>query len=133
MDPFAAFAGQKYLNLESFRKNGAAIRTPLWFAQDGATIFVYTTADSGKAKRIRRDVAVNIAPCDMRGKVTGDWIAARAAPVSGAEFDRGMRLLDRKYFPWKAMLGVMAWFRPRPRVVIAIRAAAEPSAPVPSR
>lgn len=121
MSNFSAFAGQRYLNLESFRKNGAAIRTPLWFAQDGETIFVYSTADSGKAKRIRRDVAVRIAPCDMRGTVSGDWIAARAAPVTGAEYDRGMMLLDRKYWPWKALLGLMAWFRPRPRVVIAIR------------
>lgn len=125
MSDFAAFSGQRYLNLESFRKNGTGIRTPLWFAQDGETIFVYTTADSGKAKRIRRDVAVNIAPCDMRGNLSGAWIAARATPVTGAEFDRGMMLLDRKYFPWKQMLNLMAWFRPRPRVVIAIRAAAE--------
>ena len=125
MSDFSAFAGQRYLNLESFRKNGAAIRTPLWFAQDGDTIFVYTTADSGKAKRIRREVAVNIAVCDMRGNVSGDWIAARAAPVTGAEYARGMMLLDRQYFPWKQMLNLMAWFRPRPRVVIAIRAAAE--------
>ncbi|MBC7636298.1 MAG: PPOX class F420-dependent oxidoreductase [Acetobacteraceae bacterium] len=122
MSNFSAFAGQRYLNLESFRKNGAAVRTPLWFAQDGETIFVYSTADSGKAKRIRRDVAVRIAPCNMRGTVSGDWIAARAAPVTGAEYDRGMMLLDRKYWPWKAVLGLMAWFRPRPRVVIAIRA-----------
>ena len=121
----SGFTGQRYLNLESFRKNGTGVRTPLWFAQDGATIFIYSTADSGKAKRIRRDVAVNIAPCDMRGNVTGAWIAARAAPVTGAEFDRGMMLLDRKYFPWKMMIGIMAWFRPRPRVVIAIRATAE--------
>lgn len=125
MTAFPSFAGQRYLNLESFRKNGAAVRTPLWFAQDGATIFIYSTADSGKAKRIRRDVPVRIAPCDMRGKLNGDWVDARAAPVTGAEFDRGMMLLDRKYFPLKQMLGVMAWFRPRPRVVIAIRAAAE--------
>ena len=122
MSNFSAFAGQRYLNLESFRKNGAAVRTPLWFAQDGETIFVYSTADSGKAKRIRRDVAVRIAACNMRGTVSGDWIAARAAPVTGAEYDRGMMLLDRKYWPWKAVLGLMAWFRPRPRVVIAIRA-----------
>lgn len=125
MANLSAFAGQRYLNLESFRKSGAAIRTPLWFAQDGDTIFVYTTADSGKAKRIRRDVAVNIAPCDMRGTVSGGWIAARAAPVTGAEFDRGMMLLDRKYFPWKQMLGLIALVRPRPRVVIAIHVAAE--------
>jgi PPOX class probable F420-dependent enzyme len=125
MTAFSSFAGQRYLNLESLRKNGVAVQTPLWFAQDGATIFVYSTADSGKAKRIRRDVAVRIAPCDMRGKLNGDWIAARAAPVTGAEFDRGMMLLDRKYFPMKQLLGVIAWFRPRPRVVIAIRAAAE--------
>ena len=125
MAAFSSFAGQRYLNLESLRKNGAAVQTPVWFAQDGATIFVYTTADSGKARRIRRDVAVRIAPCDIRGKLNGEWLDARAAPVAGAEFERGMMLLDRKYFPMKQMLGLMAWFSPRRRVVIAIRAAAE--------
>jgi uncharacterized protein len=124
---FGALKGGKYLNLESYRKNGQGVRTPVWFAAStdaGAaapTLYVYTTADTGKAKRIRNNGAVRIAPCDARGNVTGPWIDARAQIVTGEEAVRGMRLLDRKYFPWKQMLRVFALFGPRrERIVFAI-------------
>jgi PPOX class probable F420-dependent enzyme len=124
---FAAFEGRKYLSLETYRKSGQGVRTPVWFvapSDAGAgvpTLYVYTTADTGKAKRIRNNGTVRIAPCDARGKITGEWIDARARIVTSEEARGGMRLLDRKYFPWKQMLGVFALFRPRERIVIAIR------------
>jgi PPOX class probable F420-dependent enzyme len=123
-------AGEKYLSLETFRKSGAGVRTPVWFASAefdaGAwKLYVYTTADSGKAKRIRRSAAVRIAACDMRGKPTGPWIDALAELVAGDEFAVGMRLLNRKYRPWKQMLDLFAWLFPRHvRVMLAIRPAA---------
>jgi len=49
------FTSQQYLNLETFRKNGAAVKTPVWFVQDGDAIFVRTLANSGKVKRIRNN------------------------------------------------------------------------------
>jgi uncharacterized protein len=120
----------RYLNLETYRRNGVGVRTPVWFAacsNDADSVgmpkfYVYTTADSGKAKRVRRDGAVRIAACDMRGNLTGPWINARAEVVAGEEFQLGMRLLNRKYFPWKQLLGLSAQlFRYRKRVVLAIR------------
>ena len=76
---FGALELSKYLNLESFRKNGQSVRTPVWFAGDppsGAAqrLYVYSEADSGKAKRIRRDSRVRVAPCSVRGKLLGDWM-----------------------------------------------------------
>jgi PPOX class probable F420-dependent enzyme len=126
---FAALADKRYLNLETYRRNGIGVRTPVWFAADSAaTLYVYTTVDSGKAKRIRLNRAVKIAPCDARGGVTGAWIGARAEIVGAAEFDRGMRLINRKYRPWKQVLD---WFtlvsrqiRRHERIVLAIRPAA---------
>ena len=121
---------KKYLNLETYRRNGAGVRTPVWFAAGPKDysragfpkFYVYTIADSGKAKRIRRSGVVRIAPCDMRGKVTGSWTNALAEVVTGEEFELGMRLLDRKYFPWKQILNLSAMlFRRRERVVLAIR------------
>ena len=121
----AAFNNQKYLSLETFRRNGAGVRTPVWFAADPAatTLYVYTLAEAGKTKRIRANGAVRIAPCDARGKVTGDWVEAHATIVDGREFEVGMRLLDRKYSVMKRVLDVSArLFRPRTRVVFAIQA-----------
>jgi uncharacterized protein len=126
---FAAFAGQKYLNLETFKKNGEGVRTPVWFAADPSTsldssaakLYAYTIGVSGKVKRIRNNPRVRIAPCTMRGEVLGDWVEARAEIVTGEEAARGMQLLNKKYFPWKQILGFFASFSRRERTVFVIR------------
>ncbi len=120
-------AGQRYLNLESFRRDGQGVKTPLWFAADPAEpdrFYVYSTADSFKVKRIRRNAQVRIAACTMRGDLLGDWMDARAEIVSGAEAAHAMALLDRKYFPWKQLIGLFARLRGHQRAVIRISAAA---------
>ncbi len=128
---FAPFSGHKYLSLETFRKSGEGVRTPIWFAAEpstgldspGAKLYLYTVGNSGKIKRIRNNPQVRIAPCDVRGKVLGAWVDARAEIVSGAEATHGMRLLDKKYMPWKQLLGFFAMFRRQERAVIAIHPA----------
>ena len=128
---FAGFAGQKYLNLETFKKSGEGVRTPVWFAADpsaklasgDAKLFVYTIGISGKVKRIRNNSSVKIAPCNMRGDVQGDWVAARAEILSGEEAAHGMQLLNKKYLPWKQLLDFFATFRKRERTVFVIRPA----------
>jgi PPOX class probable F420-dependent enzyme len=126
--PFASLQGHKYINLETFRKNGQSVRTPVWFAgepQQGAPekLYVYSTADSGKAKRIRNNPHVRVAPCDVRGKLLGDWIDARAEIVTGEEAQHGMQLLNKKYFPWKQLLDLFSFFSRNKRVVFLIRPA----------
>ena len=126
---FAAFAGHEYLNLETFKKSGDGVKTPVWFAAEPSTsldsgearLYVYTIGDSGKAKRIRNNPRVRIAPCDVRGNVQGDWVEARAEIVTGDEAEHGTQLLNKKYFPWKQILAFFAWFSRRGRTVMAIR------------
>jgi PPOX class probable F420-dependent enzyme len=128
---FAGFAGQKYLNLESFKKSGEGVKTPVWFAAEpsakldsgDAKLYVYTIGVSGKVKRIRNNSSVKIAPCNMRGDVQGDWVPARAEILSGPEADHGMQLLNKKYLPWKQLLDFFAMFRKRERTVFVIRPA----------
>ncbi len=123
------FIGEKYLSLETFRRSGAGVRTPVWFATadgaDGAIrLYVYSTADAGKVKRVRHNDAVRIAPCTVSGAITGGWIDARAGVVTGDAAEQGMRLLNRKYWPWKSLLDVLSRLRPgRNRAMIEIRAA----------
>ena len=123
------FENARYLNLETYRRDGSGVRTPVWFAQEAggaAELYAYTTVDAGKTKRIRRNGAARIAPCDFSGKPVGPWVDAAVEIVGGEEFGRGMRLLDRKYFPWKQLLGLSAMlFRRRERVVLRIRPTAE--------
>ena len=128
---FAAFAGQKYLNLETFKRSGDGVKTPVWFAAEpstslessGAKLYVYTIGVSGKLKRIRNNPRVKVAPCNMRGDVRGEWAEARAEIVTGAEAEHGMRLLNEKYLPWKQLLDFFAKFRKRERTVFVIRPA----------
>ena len=126
--PFAAFERQKYLSLESFRRNGQGVRTPVWFAGDSPgpaaqTFYVYSEAQAGKAKRIRNNPRVRIAPCSASGKLRGEWVEARAEIITGAEAERGVHLLNRKYFPWKQVLDFFARFRRRGHIVLAIHPA----------
>ncbi len=98
-DRLAPFRDQKYLNLETFRRDGRGVKTPVWFVllENGA-FYIYTEAESWKVKRIRRNPRVRIAPCTMRGTVIGAWQGATAQIVSGEEEQVANRLLDRKYF-----------------------------------
>jgi PPOX class probable F420-dependent enzyme len=126
---FAAFAGHKYLNLETFKKSGEGVKTPVWFAADPsvsldsseAKLYVYTIGVSGKVKRIRNNGRVRIAPCNARGGLRGEWVDARAEIVTGAEAEHGMQLLNKKYVPWKQVLDFFASFRQRERTVFLIR------------
>ncbi len=120
-----ALAAARYLNLESFKRNGTAVRTPLWFAPDAdGTFYIYSQAEAYKVKRLRRTPACRVATCDMRGNVSGPWLEARAEILSGEAAARGMALLDRRYWPWKQMLGLLARLRPgAARAVIALRPA----------
>jgi PPOX class probable F420-dependent enzyme len=128
---FAQFDGHKYLNLETFKKNGDGVKTPVWFAADPASnlassdakLYLYTIGVSGKVKRVRNNPRVKIAPCDMRGNVLGEWVEARAEIITGEEAARGMQLLNKKYFPWKQLLAFFASFSRRERIVFALHPA----------
>ena len=120
-DKLAPFAEQMYLNLESFRKNGQAVRTPLWFAEGDGVLYFYTVAHSYKVKRLRNNPHVRIAPCDVRGKVKGDWIEATARQLDEAESRRADELLNRKYGWQKRTLNLLAKLRGHKRAAFAIQ------------
>ena len=44
---------EAYLNLATFRRSGAAVETPVWFAAHAGRLYVFTEADAGKVKRLR--------------------------------------------------------------------------------
>lgn len=95
---FSALAGQKYVSLASFRKNGQAVRTPLWFAEQEGKLYLMTRDDSWKYKRIRNNPRVLVAPCTARGRITGPDVEARARILEPAEFAAAREALQRKYW-----------------------------------
>lgn len=87
----------KYLSLTTFKKDGSAVATPVWVARDGDELVVITDATSGKAKRIRNSSHVVLAPCDMRGKVTGPSVDGTASLTDSNETDYVAAQIKRKY------------------------------------
>jgi PPOX class probable F420-dependent enzyme len=128
---FAAFRDHKYISLETFKKSGEGVKTPVWFAADpsrdlggdGARLYIYTIGNAGKVKRIRNNGRVKIAPCTIKGEPLGEPVDAEAEIVTGEVASQAMRLLNKKYFPFKQILGFFALFSRRERIVMAIRPA----------
>lgn len=128
--PFAALRDQEYMNLTTYRKSGEAMVTPVWFAQDGATLYVMTAVNAGKIKRIRNNRQVQVGPSDMRGQPLGRTEAAQARILSGADAERANKLLDKKYGLKKKMFDIAGALRggASSRAFIAVEPAGEPLA-----
>jgi uncharacterized protein len=122
MANFDQLSREQYLNIETFRKSGVGIKTPVWFVADGGNIYVRTVADSGKVKRIRNNGNVNIAPCRQDGTPTGDWLPAFAIEVRDDEVDRKVdRLLDKKYGLVKKMFALASMMQKRKSTIIELK------------
>ena len=96
--------GHKYILLTTFRKNGTAVPTPVWFAEDSDKLYVKTRADAGKTKRIRNNPQVRLAPCTIRGKATGPDFPASARILPPQDAPRANQIINRKY--WMARLSL---------------------------
>ena len=91
------FAGEKYINLETYRKNGLGVKTPVWFVESDGILYVRTSNDAGKYKRISNNPSVQIAPCDMRGGLKGEWVKGEARMANEDERLKGLKMLEKKY------------------------------------
>lgn len=116
----AQLAEERYLSLETYRRTGQAVATPVWFAVDRDVIYVYSLATAGKVKRIRNNPRVRIAPCDVRGTLKGAWVDATAHIVDEREAAQAHDLLVAKYGWMKRLADLFRKIRPKPRAVIAI-------------
>ena len=114
------FANRKYLDIETYRKSGKGVVTPVWFAEDGGTFYTYSLAEAGKVKRIRNNPKVRIVPCDMRGKPEGTWVDAKARILDAQGYALAHTLLTRKYGLVKRLGDVFSKLMRRHRVAIAI-------------
>jgi PPOX class probable F420-dependent enzyme len=107
MSPLNAFAEERYLSLTTYRGDGSPVSTPVWFVVDENRLLVWTSAASWKAKRLRRDPRVRIAPCDFRGNIHGAAVDGTARFLSETEGPRVQRLLLKKYPVARRLL---SWF-----------------------
>jgi PPOX class probable F420-dependent enzyme len=88
----------RYLSLATFRRNGAEVTTPVWFAAGDGKLYVFTAGASGKVKRLRHSPRARIAPSDARGRPRGAWRDATARILTEPpSIDRARTALRAKY------------------------------------
>ncbi|MCP5180775.1 MAG: PPOX class F420-dependent oxidoreductase [Pseudomonadales bacterium] len=99
----------RYCSLRTYRRDGRRVDTPVWFAQQGGRYFVFSAGDAGKVKRLRNDSRAEVAPCDVRGRLLGDWYPARAELIADpGEIAVALHALRRKYGVWMWLTDLLA-------------------------
>jgi PPOX class probable F420-dependent enzyme len=100
----AQFQKKNYLSIESYRKSGEPVRTPVWFVEDGGYLYVRTGPSSGKMKRLNRNKQMKIVPCSMGGDPQGTWLAANCEIVKDEQLAGKVNaLFNKKYGLQKAI------------------------------
>ena len=88
----------KYMSLATRKRSGEFVATPVWFAPDGGSYYVFSAGDAGKVKRLRNFTESRIAPCTVTGKLLGEWMDTRASVLEAADDQReALDALRRKY------------------------------------
>jgi PPOX class probable F420-dependent enzyme len=93
-----AIHGQRYISLATFRKSGIPVYTPIWFAENAGKLYFMTNSKLGKCKRIRNNPQVKIAPCTIRGKITGPEFPATARFLPPEDSAQVRQLIRQKYW-----------------------------------
>jgi PPOX class probable F420-dependent enzyme len=109
---FVQFQNQSFINLETFRKNGIGVKTPVWFVEDEGRFYVRTGAESWKVKRIHNNPQIKVVPSKSQGQPIGKWVPAVAHridnPVREVEINK---LFNRKYGLQKRFFDLMGMMR----------------------
>ncbi len=93
--------GGSYLSLATKKRSGDFVQTPVWFAPDGGSYYLFSAGDAGKVKRLRNFSEARVAACTVTGSITGEWLPAEAELLD-AEADEAKALAAlRKKYGWQ--------------------------------
>lgn len=94
--------------LTTYRKTGAPVSTPIWFAQVGDHLYCLTEPAAGKLKRLRNNPKVDVAPSNARGKPQGPSVPALARELT-VETERQVAdaALSKKYGIQKSLFQLL--------------------------
>ena len=98
---------QKYINLETYKKDGTPIRTPVWFVIDNDLVYVITRDSTGKVKRLRNNQDVRIVLCSFKGEPKSEWIKGKAENITGDEANKIIKLRKKKYGMFARLSGIL--------------------------
>jgi PPOX class probable F420-dependent enzyme len=92
----------RYINLESFKKNGDGVKTPVWCATlADDKVVVFSEGEAYKVKRVRNNPRVRVAQCDVRGKVLGPWFEGTASIVTDKAREQAAYAALRQKYGWQ--------------------------------
>ena len=77
--------GQRFISINTYKKNGHMIATPVVFAYTDQKIVIMTGAHSGKIKRLKNNPQATISPCNSRGEIKGVSINTKARFIAENE------------------------------------------------
>ena len=100
------FHDQKYINLETYKKDGTPVRTPVWFVIDKDLIYVITRDSTGKVKRLKNNQDVRIVSCSFKGEPKNEWVKGKTEMITGEEADMVIKLRKKKYGMFARLSGI---------------------------
>ena len=108
----------KFISLETYKRNGEAVRTPVWFVEENGLIYFHSPAKSWKVKRLRRNPVVRLAPCARFGRIEGDWFKGKATRIDGEDGKRIVKLVNSN----QGLDGrIIGFFEKKDRVAFSIK------------
>lgn len=96
---------ERYISLETFKKDGNGVKTPVWAAPLDGRLVIFTAGDSFKVKRLRRNDKARAAACDMRGNVRGEWHDGTCRIVEDEATQKRIHAALRKKYGWQMAIG----------------------------
>jgi hypothetical protein len=99
---------ERFVSVQTVRRNGESVSTPVWFATlDGGFVFG-THQDSGKVRRIRNNGSVRFAAANYRGLERSEYAPGTAQLLEGDEAQAAEAALAEKYgwqwFPFSRLI-----------------------------
>jgi PPOX class probable F420-dependent enzyme len=103
-----AFTRTKTILLTTYRRDGTPVATPVSFAVHEGRAYFRTWNRSGKAKRLRRNPSVEIAPSTLDGKQKAPAMRARAHLLTGSDALQAKQALARRHALLQGLLVPLA-------------------------
>ncbi len=98
-DPFAFLYPHQFIALKTYRRDGNAVATTVWFAHDEqGKIYITTNRNAGKIKRVRNNGRVTMMPSGRTGELLGEQeVEGRAHEAMEGERAHARAVLEQKY------------------------------------
>ena len=95
---FNQFIDQKYLSLETYKRDNTPVQTPVWFVIDNDQLYITTKETTGKVKRLRNNQNARIAVCSMKGDIKSNWVDVGLEKIpEESDVEKIVKLRKKKY------------------------------------